>query len=207
MRTWVVTETECADTGEVYSWGNNAFRQLGHGNESNNRLLPERIEMFEEIRANIFRMFGGQRTVFAVDEASDVYAIGNNDFGMLGLGDETQRPTPAKINAFLGENVYKVASGAYHSVAITGCWEQALPCSGHGSCNALGKCDCDTGFRGYRCADECPGGVGNACSLNGDCVVPQDRPPYCLCYDGYGGEDCSRGTDSACCKGDFASCI
>lgn len=108
-------------------------------------------------------------------------------------GDKTTRTTPAKLNAFLGENVYAVASGAYHTVAITGCWEQAMPCSGHGTCDALGRCECDAGFRGYRCGDECPGGVGNACSLNGDCIVPKGRAPYCICFQGYSGADCSFG--------------
>lgn len=42
--------------------------------------------MFAEMGAVVYRLFGGQRTVFAVDEGSDVFAIGNNDFGMLGLG-------------------------------------------------------------------------------------------------------------------------
>ncbi len=89
--------------------------------------------------------------------------------------------------------MYAVASGAYHTVAITGCWEQAMPCSGHGACDRTGRCQCFEGFRGYRCADECPGGVGNACSLNGDCIVPKGRAPYCICFEGYSGADCSLG--------------
>lgn len=177
--------------GEVYSWGNNAYRQLGHGNITTNFLSPARIEAFVDVNAVIYRLFGGQRTAFAVDEASDVYALGNNDFGMLGLGDETTRTTPAKLSAFLGENVYSVAAGAYHTIAITGCWEQAWACSGHGACDTFGRCQCDAGFRGYRCADECPGGQGNACTLHGDCIVPKGRAPYCICFQGYSGDDCS----------------
>ena len=70
----------------------------------------------------IYKLFGGQRTVFAVSDSGDVYAFGNNDFGMLGTGDMTPRSTPSLVDAFVGKNVYEIAAGAYHTLAITGCW-------------------------------------------------------------------------------------
>jgi len=78
----------------------------------------------------IYKLFGGQRTVFAVSDSGDVYAFGNNDFGMLGTGDTTPRSTPSLVDAFVGKNVYEIAAGAYHTLAITGCWELADPCTG-----------------------------------------------------------------------------
>ena len=78
----------------------------------------------------IYKLFGGQRTVFAVSDSGDVYAFGNNDFGMLGTGDMTPRSTPSLVDAFVGKNVYEIAAGAYHTLAITGCWELADPCTG-----------------------------------------------------------------------------
>jgi len=194
------------DRGEVYSWGNNGFGQLGHGNSSTalgTQASPKRIEALQG--TIVYKLFGGQRTVFAVSDAGDVFAMGNNDFGMLGTGDTTPRTLPRLIESFIGLNVYQVAAGAYHTLAITGCWDLANPCSGHGSCDAeKGFCACDEGYLGYRCAAECPGGIGNACSLAGDCVVPTGTDPYCLCLKGYGGFDCSRvcpgGANNVCSK-------
>ena len=60
----------------------------------------------------------------------------------------------------------------------------------HGGADARGlrrRC----GAAGPICADECPGGVGNACSLHGDCIIPKGSKPYCICYAGYSGADCS----------------
>uniref|UniRef100_A0A7S1E0E8 EGF-like domain-containing protein n=1 Tax=Hemiselmis andersenii TaxID=464988 RepID=A0A7S1E0E8_HEMAN len=182
------------DAGEVYSWGNNAYQQLGLNipKVTQRILMPTRIDSLTGLNANIYSIVGGQRTVFAVDQGSDIYAIGNNDFGMLGTGDETQRASPEKVPAFVGENVFQVASGAYHSVAITGCFDLAMPCSGHGRCDGDGKCLCDTGYKGYRCADACPGGVGNACNNNGDCITPLGGSSFCICFAGYIGADCSN---------------
>lgn len=181
------------DAGEVYSWGNNGYQQLGLSipRDMQSILLPTRIQALKDKNAVIYQIFGGQRTVFAVDQGSDIYAIGNNDFGMLGMGDETQRATPEKVNNFVGDNVFQIASGAYHSVAITGCFDLAMPCSGHGECDGNGQCMCDTGYKGYRCSDECPGGIGNACNNNGDCVTPLGGASFCICFQGYIGADCS----------------
>jgi len=37
----------------------------------------------------------------------DVFAMGNNEFGMLGLGDETTRNIPAKLTDFVGTYIYE----------------------------------------------------------------------------------------------------
>jgi alpha-tubulin suppressor-like RCC1 family protein len=194
-----------SDLGEVFSWGSNTYNQLGQdpANFSFSK-LPKRIERLVDVGAVIYQVFGGQRHAFAVDQSGDVYAIGNNDFGMLGLGDETQRVVPTMIPALIGDNIFSIASGAYHSVAVSGCWQLARPCSGHGICDLSGKCQCDAGYDGYRCDSICPGGTGNKCNLNGDCVVPQSSDPYCICYAGYTSSDCSKqcpGCASNVCSG------
>jgi alpha-tubulin suppressor-like RCC1 family protein len=182
-----------SDLGEVFSWGSNTYSQLGQDNANFSvSIVPKRLDVLVKAGAVIYQIFGGQRNAFALDQSGDVYAIGNNDFGMLGLGDETQRTVPTLIPALVGDNIFSIASGAYHTVAVSGCWQLARPCSGHGICDLSGKCSCDVGYDGYRCDSVCPGGTGNKCNLNGDCVVPQSGEPYCICYAGYTSSDCSK---------------
>ena len=75
------------DAGEVWSWGNNGFGQLGLGPSAPVAVLtPQFIRWFREKQYVIYELFGGQRTVFAISESGDVFAMGNNEFGMLGVG-------------------------------------------------------------------------------------------------------------------------
>jgi hypothetical protein len=137
------------DAGAVYSWGNNAFGQLGLGRDAASSVLtPTHLRWFSDQQAVIYELFGGQRTVFAVEQSGHVYAIGNNEFGMLGVGDETTRNVPAQLGDLVGKNVYQIAAGAYHTLSVTGCLNLVSPCSGHGKCDEIEKCKCDTGFRG-----------------------------------------------------------
>ena len=105
------------------------------------------------------------------------YAFGNNYYGMLGTNDLTQRLVPTFITLLRGANVNFLASGGYHTLAFTGCFYLGLPCSGKGTCSSLGTCICDQGYTGYRCSDVCPGGIGNACSLHGRCIIQQGELP------------------------------
>ncbi len=105
------------------------------------------------------------------------YAFGNNDYGMLGTNDLTQRLVPTFITLLRGANVNFLSSGGYHTLAFTGCFHLGLPCSGKGTCSSLGLCICDQGYTGYRCSDVCPGGIGNACSLHGRCIIQQGEAP------------------------------
>ncbi len=105
------------------------------------------------------------------------YAFGNNDYGMLGTNDLTQRMVPTFITLLRGANVNFLTSGGYHTLAFTGCFHLGLPCSGKGTCSSLGSCICDQGYTGYRCSDVCPGGIGNACSLHGRCIIQQGEAP------------------------------
>ena len=92
--------------GEVYAWGSNSFGQLGLGPaEAAIVPLPKVVQWLRAQRAVIYELFGGQRTVFAMEQSGKVYAIGNNEFGMLALGDETTRNIPATLADLVGNIV------------------------------------------------------------------------------------------------------
>ena len=77
-----------------------------------------------------------------------------------------------------------------------GCMETcpggAVPCSGHGHCDAsqsgTGACWCDEGFVGDACENECPSSFSQTCGgpTRGMCL-PTGK---CQCLNGWGGNNC-----------------
>ena len=65
-------------------------------------------------------------------------------------------------------------------------------CSGHGYCEAPGRCVCAGGWGGPLCAEEaCPGrvwreGAWSVCSGHGQCLAHGE----CRCDDGWEGSGC-----------------
>ena len=55
------------------------------------------------------------------------------------------------------------------------------PCSGRGTCNIEGKCDCRKGYIGPICEVDCPGGVSNECSGHGRCELSTLNTSRCVC--------------------------
>eukprot|EP00035_Acanthoeca_spectabilis_P038571 m.54329 g.54329 ORF g.54329 m.54329 type:complete len:1839 (-) comp9191_c0_seq1:3357-8873(-) len=61
-------------------------------------------------------------------------------------------------------------------------------CSGNGTCLWQSQtCNCDDGFAGSGCENECPGGASNPCSGHGICTNGE-----CFCDCGWAGTDCSE---------------
>lgn len=57
--------------------------------------------------------------IFDVVAANDVYVVGYNDWGQLGLGDYLERTTETLIDSKLPlDRTYGLAAGLYHSVAL-----------------------------------------------------------------------------------------
>ncbi|KAG0575477.1 hypothetical protein KC19_5G006600 [Ceratodon purpureus] len=48
-----------------------------------------------------------------------VYAWGRGDEGQLGVGDESDHPSPTPISAFAGKDIVHVAAGEYHTAFLT----------------------------------------------------------------------------------------
>jgi Regulator of chromosome condensation (RCC1) repeat len=48
-----------------------------------------------------------------------VFAFGRNDSGQLGVGDTTDRMTPARVEGLRGHRTVALACGQYHTAAVT----------------------------------------------------------------------------------------
>lgn len=72
------------DQGEVWSWGENCYGALGHGNETalKNVFAPEKVPL----DAAITKVSCGDRHTAMIDVNGKVHVCGSNEHGQLGLG-------------------------------------------------------------------------------------------------------------------------
>ena len=102
--------------GAVWSWGDNYFGQLGHGDTRTQR-LPKKIEAFAGRR--VIAVSAGGNHSLAVTADGAVWSWGRGVDGRLGHGDEQWQLLPKKIEALAGQRVVAVSAGSWHSLATT----------------------------------------------------------------------------------------
>ena len=132
--------------GGVLTWGRNHRGQLQVGDGASNRTTDQYSPTpvinlpLSPITNNkvvvVAAAAGGAHTLISTAEG-DVYAVGANEHGQLGVGDLFDRPTFTLIASFRNapgalfdgkhfmaspgkQNVVKVAAGEHNSAAITG---------------------------------------------------------------------------------------
>lgn len=71
---------------------------------------------------------------------------------------------------------------------------RANPCTGHGTCNSVGKCLCDDYWFGPKCDKTCAKNgedPATACTINGRCYFDGTNA-LCECYPGHVGAKCDK---------------
>lgn len=103
--------------GSVWTWGYNAYGQLGHGHDRNTyspRMIPKQWLDNEEI-VDILAAGMEFGTCYVRTKSNNLFSWGANNTGQLGVGDTTNRWRPTKIAAF-----NPVANGGILKFAMTG---------------------------------------------------------------------------------------
>ena len=104
------------EKGEVFSWGNNDYGQLGLGH-NNHCNTPQLVEFFNE--KQIKNIISGSNHVLAMTEEGEVFSWGCNHYGQLGLGHNNNCNTPQLVEFFNEKQIRNIISGGYHVLAIT----------------------------------------------------------------------------------------
>jgi len=143
----------------------------------------------------------GQHTVI-ITLLGNVYTMGSNTYGQLGLGSLTNQFAPSLITASVqtGYKALDICAGNDHTMVVYGIRSCPNNCQGTvtdpmGVCNTvLGICNCYAGFLGdacqlYQCTDP-------KCSGYGTCDTTQG---LCVCNTGFEGTICQfRNCPNAC---------
>ncbi len=109
------------EDGDVYSWGKNAYGELGHG-DLVSRPVATLIEFFREKGLKVKEISCGRnctldysQTYFICDDGA-IYACGYNAYGQLGDGTTTTQTTPVSCGSLKGIKKLVVSASRYSSV-------------------------------------------------------------------------------------------
>jgi len=99
--------------GELYSWGLDAYGELGHGGGGAINVTPTRVGT----GTDWYRVYAGLWTSFIVKTSGEVYALGLNNGYATGLNISTgSTTTPTLITGHVGW--VNIAVGAYGAIGI-----------------------------------------------------------------------------------------
>lgn len=118
------------DAGAALCWGYNYFGQLGNG-DNRDRDWPTPVE---GLAAGIGEIAAGANHSCARTGAGAVLCWGQNGFGQLGDGSDTNRLVPVAVGG-LGSGVTAIAAGFEHTCALV---EDTVKCWGNNDYGQLG---------------------------------------------------------------------
>ena len=126
-----------ANEGEVLSFGQGRYGQLGHGDEEH-QLVPKVIEELRGVR--VVAIAAGRGHSMVLTDEGEVLSFGQGWHGQLGNGKyEPFQLVPKVIEALRGSRVVEIAAGAYYNMVLTD--GGAVLSFGHGLCGQLGHGD------------------------------------------------------------------
>uniref|UniRef100_A0A8D0ALA4 HECT and RLD domain containing E3 ubiquitin protein ligase 4 n=1 Tax=Sander lucioperca TaxID=283035 RepID=A0A8D0ALA4_SANLU len=103
--------------GEVFSWGQNRYGQLGLGINGQSIPTPQIIQSLQGIP--FAQISAGGAHSFALTLSGAVFGWGCNKFGQLGLNDSNDRSFPALLKSLRSQRVIYISCGEDHTAALT----------------------------------------------------------------------------------------
>ncbi|XP_066913164.1 E3 ubiquitin-protein ligase HERC2-like, partial [Clytia hemisphaerica] len=97
------------DQGEVFSWGDNEFGKLGHG-DTTSLDTPKLVEALRGL--NVTHLACGSNHSAVIVDHKELYTWGSGEFGRLGHGDEETHFLPKLIKSLLPYNIIDVSCGS-----------------------------------------------------------------------------------------------
>uniref|UniRef100_A0A3Q1ID58 HECT domain-containing protein n=1 Tax=Anabas testudineus TaxID=64144 RepID=A0A3Q1ID58_ANATE len=103
--------------GQVYSWGQNRYGQLGLGTSGQSIATPQIIQSLQGIP--FAQISAGGAHSFALTVSGAVFGWGRNKFGQLGLNDTNDRHFPTLLKSLRSQRVIYISCGEDHTAALT----------------------------------------------------------------------------------------
>ncbi|XP_048365977.1 E3 ISG15--protein ligase HERC5-like isoform X2 [Sphaerodactylus townsendi] len=103
--------------GQLFSWGQNDYGQLGLGGEMTSSREPQRVQALDGIP--LAHIAAGGSHSLAVSLSGSVYSWGKNAFGQLGLGHTEDKYFPTYVNALEHKKTVFISCGGEHTAILT----------------------------------------------------------------------------------------
>jgi alpha-tubulin suppressor-like RCC1 family protein len=101
------------ENNELYVCGSNRYGQLGLGDFQDRYIYTKSYHNLGQIK-NIY--CGGFHNII-LNENNEIFVIGNNSYGQLGLGDYDNREVHTKLEHNLGK-IKNIYCGGYHNIIL-----------------------------------------------------------------------------------------
>ncbi len=106
------------EKGEVFSWGDNKYGQIGHGKDEICVSDPVRLNGFPDRK--VISIACGSYHSMALTETGQVYSWGLNKYGQLGIGNTLNKNSPTRIELnYQKYKITKISCGQKHSFILT----------------------------------------------------------------------------------------
>ncbi|KAG2377997.1 hypothetical protein C9374_008619 [Naegleria lovaniensis] len=154
--------------------------------------------------SNIRKIAGAGDFALILSDSNNIYAIGDNRFGNLATGNNSDIYGPYLINSWTlsgSDRITEIAVsqlGSYAVIADNGPFcnrilnSDTSVCSGNGKCITQDYCQCKPGYFGRYCEEwTCFGSLkssSSVCSSQGTCLGLDQ----CNCTNGYTGNKCEN---------------
>ncbi|XP_058403470.1 E3 ISG15--protein ligase HERC5 [Diceros bicornis minor] len=103
--------------GELFSWGQNLYGQLGVGRTFDSTPTPQIVERLSGVP--LVQISAGEAHSMALSMSGNVYSWGRNGFGQLGLGHTNNQDSPSLVEALASQKVEFLACGGSHTAVLT----------------------------------------------------------------------------------------
>uniref|UniRef100_A0ACB8E8Z2 Uncharacterized protein n=1 Tax=Sphaerodactylus townsendi TaxID=933632 RepID=A0ACB8E8Z2_9SAUR len=103
--------------GQLFSWGQNDYGQLGLGGKMRPAWVPRRVQALDGIP--LARIAAGGYHSMAVSLSGSVYSWGKNAFGQLGLGHTEDKHSPTYVKALEHKKTVFISCGGEHTAVLT----------------------------------------------------------------------------------------
>jgi alpha-tubulin suppressor-like RCC1 family protein len=103
--------------GNLYSWGDNSYGQLGLNTTQSSSDHPIFMSFFEGVNIHLLEAGGSHSFAVSADDKK-VYSWGLNQNGQLGIGNNLEKNSPEEVTAFKALNIVQVKAGKTFSLAL-----------------------------------------------------------------------------------------
>jgi len=107
---------------KLYSWGNNAYGQLGDGTNTDSN-IPVTVNMSGVLSGKTISIVNcGGTSCLVLTADNKLYSWGDNQYGQLGNGTNTDSNVPVAVNmtgVLSGKTITKISNGTINSLILT----------------------------------------------------------------------------------------